>query len=90
MSNLSPRHVKWFALLLTLVLITVTYLFSESRKVQLNTQALKMFTSLPAAVRVIKSMPEYVALFQEAFPKDNARLPTTTWNWRLEPSSLDW
>jgi cytochrome c peroxidase len=126
MSDPISRQIRWFALLLTLVLIPVTYLLSASGKVQVNAEALKLFAPLPAVmsssdnpvtdanaptvynaaghfvqfwdgraptveeqakgpitnpvemampsnaavVQVIASMPEYVALFQTAFPKD--------------------
>ena len=50
MSNPSSRHVRWFALLLTLVLIPTTVLLSSSGKVKLNTEALKMFAPLPVVV----------------------------------------
>ena len=46
--NLKSRQVIQFALLLTLILIPVTYLLSASGKVQVNTEALKMFAPLPA------------------------------------------
>src|SRR5512135_1887637 len=54
MSDLSSRQVRWFALLLTLVLIPVTYLLSASGKVQVNAEALKLFAPLP----VVMSSPE--------------------------------
>jgi cytochrome c peroxidase len=50
MSNLRSRHVRWFALLLMLVLIPVTYLLSASGKVQVNAEALKLFAPLPAVM----------------------------------------
>jgi hypothetical protein len=50
MSNLRSRQVRWFALLLTLVLIPVTYLLSASGKVQVNAEALKLFAPLPAVM----------------------------------------
>ena len=50
MSDLSSRQVRWFALLLTLVLIPVTYLLSASGKVQVNAEALKLFAPLPAVM----------------------------------------
>ena len=192
MSDLSSRQVKWFVLVVALVLIPVTYLLSASGKVQVNAEALTLFAPLPAvmsspdnpvtdakvglgrilyydprlsanqkiscntchlldaygaesksvstgfrhqqgkrnaptvynaaghfvqfwdgraptveeqakgpitnpvemampsnaaAVEVIKSMPDYVALFQVAFPKETDPIPTTTWPWRLERSS---
>ena len=50
MSHTSLRQVRWFALMLTLVLISVTYLLSESGKVQINAEALKLFAPLPAVM----------------------------------------
>jgi cytochrome c peroxidase len=50
MLNLSSRQVRWFALLLTLVLIPVTYLLSASGKVQVNAEALNLFAPLPAVM----------------------------------------
>ena len=50
MSHASSRQVKWFALILTLVLISVTYLLSESGKVKVNAEALKFFSPLPAVM----------------------------------------
>jgi cytochrome c peroxidase len=50
MLNLSSSHVRWFALLLTLVLIPVTYLLSASGKVQVNAEALNLFAPLPAVM----------------------------------------
>src|SRR5512141_3109974 len=50
MSDLSSRQVRWFALLVTLVLIPVTYLLSASGKVQVNTEALQLFAPLPAVM----------------------------------------
>ena len=50
MSNLRSRDAKWFALLLTIVLIPATYLLSASGKVQVNAEALKLFTPLPAVM----------------------------------------
>jgi cytochrome c peroxidase len=50
MSDLNSRHVKWLALLLTLVLIPVTYLLSASGKVQVNAEALQLFAPLPAVM----------------------------------------
>ena len=47
MSNLSSRRVRWFALLVTLVLIPTTMLLC---KVHLNTDALKLFAPLPATM----------------------------------------
>jgi cytochrome c peroxidase len=45
--------------------------------------------SSSAAVEVIKSMPEYIALFQTAFPKTRSG-DSTTWRWRSEHSSAAW
>src|SRR5512135_426747 len=50
MSDLSSRQVRWFALLLTLVLIPVSYLLSSSGNVQVNAEALQMFAPLPAVM----------------------------------------
>jgi len=50
MSHTSSRQVRWFALMLTLVLISVTYLLSESGKIQINAEALKLFAPLPAVM----------------------------------------
>ena len=50
MSHTSSRQVRWFALMLTLVLISATYLLSESGKVQINAEALKLFAPLPAVM----------------------------------------
>src|ERR1035437_3847461 len=50
MTNFSSRHVRWFALLLMLVLLSVTYLLSASGKVQVNAEALQLFASLPAVM----------------------------------------
>ena len=50
MSDLRSRQVRWFALLLTLVLIPVTYLLSASGKVQVNAEALNLFAPLPAVM----------------------------------------
>jgi cytochrome c peroxidase len=50
MSNLSSTHVRWFVLLLLLVLIPVTYLLSASGKVQVNAEALGLFAPLPAVM----------------------------------------
>ncbi len=50
MSCLSSRQVRWFVLLLTLVLIPVTYLLSASGKVQVNSEALNLFAPLPAVM----------------------------------------
>jgi len=50
MSNLRSRHVRWLALLLTLVLIPATYLLSASGTVEVNAEALQMFAPLPAVM----------------------------------------
>ena len=50
MSDPSSRQVRWFALLLTLILIPVTYLLSASGKVQVNAEALQLFAPLPAVM----------------------------------------
>ncbi len=50
MSYVGSRQVRRFALMLTLVLIPVTYLLSESGKVQVNAEALKLFAPLPAVM----------------------------------------
>jgi cytochrome c peroxidase len=50
MSNLNSRHLLLFALLLTLVLIPVTYLLSASGGVQVNASALKLFAPLPTVM----------------------------------------
>ena len=47
MSNLNMRHARWFTLLLTLVLIPITYLLSAPGKVQVNDEALKLYSPLP-------------------------------------------
>ena len=50
MSAFNSRQILWFALLVTIVLIPVTYLLSESGKVQINSEALKLFAPLPAVM----------------------------------------
>src|ERR1035441_3256097 len=50
MSAFNSHQFRWFAVLLTLVLIPATYLLSESGKVQLNSEALNMFSPLPAVM----------------------------------------
>jgi len=50
MSNLSSRHVRWFALLLTLFLIPATCLLSAPGKVQVNAEALTLFAPLPTVM----------------------------------------
>ncbi len=57
MSYTSTRSLRWLAFLLTLVLIFVTYLLSESGKVQINAEALKLFAPLPA----VMSSPDNVS-----------------------------
>ena len=50
MSVFKSRPFTWLAVLLTLVLLPMTYLLSESGKVQVNTDALQMFSPLPAVM----------------------------------------
>jgi cytochrome c peroxidase len=50
MKKFSSRRIRWFALLLMLILISVTYLLSAPGTVQLNADALKMFAPLPAVM----------------------------------------
>ena len=50
MPSLISHRIQWLALLLTLVLIPAAYLMSESGKVQMDTEALKMFAPLPAVM----------------------------------------
>src|SRR5665811_1509706 len=50
MSDLGSRQVRWFVLLVALVLIPVTYLLSASGKVQVNAEALNLFAPLPAVM----------------------------------------
>jgi cytochrome c peroxidase len=50
MSILETRHVRWLALLLTLVLIPAAYLLSASDTVEVNAEALQMFGPLPAVM----------------------------------------
>src|SRR5450759_1728720 len=50
MSDLGSRQVRWFVLLLTLVLIPVSYLLSASGKVKVNAEALQLFAPLPAVM----------------------------------------
>ena len=50
MSYVGSRQVRRFALMLTLVLIPVTYLLSESGKIQVNAEALQLFAPLPAVM----------------------------------------
>jgi cytochrome c peroxidase len=50
MSSPGSRHIKWLALVLSLCLISVTYLLSESGKAQVNDEALKLFAPLPAVM----------------------------------------
>ncbi len=47
MSASCSRHTLWFASIAVLVLLPVTYLLSESGKLQVNADALKMFAPLP-------------------------------------------
>src|SRR5579864_2408468 len=47
MTILSSRRIRWFALLLTIILVSVTYLVSAPGKVQVNAEALQMFAPLP-------------------------------------------
>ena len=47
MSTFNSHPLRWFALLAILAVIPATYLLSESGKVQLNSEALKMFSPLP-------------------------------------------
>jgi len=50
MSDLGSRQVRWFVLLLTLVLIPVSYLLSASGEVKVNAEALQLFAPLPVVV----------------------------------------
>ena len=50
MKDLSLRQIRWFALLLMLVLLSVTYLLSAPGKVQVNAEALQLFAPLPAVM----------------------------------------
>ncbi len=50
MSAFSSRNTRWFALLLTLVLLLAGYLVSAPDKVQPNADALKLFAPLPAVM----------------------------------------
>ncbi len=50
MPNNDPRHVRWFALLLTFVLIPLCYLRSAPGTVKVNAEALKLFAPLPAVM----------------------------------------
>ncbi len=50
MSSPGSRHIKWVVLVLSLCLISVTYLLSESGKAQVNDEALKLFAPLPAVM----------------------------------------
>ena len=49
MSN-PGSYARWFLLLFTLVLIPVTYLLSQTGKVQVNAEALRLFAPLPAVM----------------------------------------
>lgn len=48
MSNPSSSQIRWFLLLLAVVLIPVVYLLSASGNVQVNADALTLFAPLPA------------------------------------------
>lgn len=50
MKNLSSPRIRGFALLLAVLVVSVTYLLSASGKVQVNADALKMFAPLPAVM----------------------------------------
>jgi cytochrome c peroxidase len=50
MSRLALRPVRWFALPIALVVVSATLLLSSSKKIEINTDALKMFAPLPAAM----------------------------------------
>ena len=50
MSAFNSHQFRWFAVLAVLVLIPATYLLSESGKVQLDSEALKLFSPLPAVM----------------------------------------
>ena len=50
MKNLSSPRMRGFALLLAVLVVSVTYLLSASGKVQVNADALKMFEPLPAVM----------------------------------------
>ncbi len=50
MSTFNSHRLRWLAVLAILVLIPATYLLSESGKVQLNSEALKLFSPLPAVM----------------------------------------
>ena len=50
MTILSSSRIRWFALLLTIILVSVTYLVSAPGKVQVNAEALQMFAPLPVVM----------------------------------------
>ena len=50
MSTFNSHRLRWYAVVVILVLIPATYLLSESGKVQLNSEALKLFSPLPAVM----------------------------------------
>jgi len=50
MKNLSSPRIRGFALLLAVLVVSVTYLLSASGKVQVNADALKMFAPVPAVM----------------------------------------
>ena len=50
MSALSSCYVRWFALLLIVVLVPAAYLLSTPGKVQVNADALKLYAPLPAVM----------------------------------------
>ena len=50
MSGLTSRPIRWFVLPITLVLVFVGYVLSAPGKVEVNAEALKLFTPLPAVM----------------------------------------
>ena len=50
MSAFNSHRLRWLAVLAILVLIPATYLLSESGKVQVDSDALKLFSPLPAVM----------------------------------------
>jgi len=50
MTAVGSRRLRWFALLLAILLVSVTYLLSAPGKVQVNADALQMFAPLPAVM----------------------------------------
>jgi cytochrome c peroxidase len=50
MTVLRSSRFRWFALLLAIILLCVTYLVSAPGKVQVNDEALQMFGPLPVAI----------------------------------------